>query len=344
MTVDTHDVQRPRAIVVGATFGAVYAEALAGPQSPVELVGLLSTGSVASVDLAERLGIPLYTQLDNLPHVDVAFVVVRSGVVGGDGAQICAQLLSRGIHVLQEQPVHADEIVSLLHVAAENSVLYAVNDFYSHVAPVRQFISAAKALDSATPLSYVHLRSSLHVVYPLFTILAKIVGPLTPARIVIPERTAGAFTAGRIVLGDVPVDLLVQNELCASDPDNHARLMHTITVGAEAGELVLTHTHGSTRWHPRPHPATPASDYPICEVVGIDFAPTAATVRNELWPEAVRSAATEFVNSIGRVRVVMSQRFIRATRLWSDFTSAMGPAMPIDPRPPLALSATDLAS
>ena len=54
--------RRPRAVVVGATFGAVYAEALAAPHSPVELVGLVSTGSVASAELADRLGVPLYTE------------------------------------------------------------------------------------------------------------------------------------------------------------------------------------------------------------------------------------------------------------------------------------------
>lgn len=74
--------RRPRAIVVGATFGAVYAEALAAADSPVELVGLASTGSAASAALADHLGVALYPDLDDLPRMDVAFVVVRSGVVG----------------------------------------------------------------------------------------------------------------------------------------------------------------------------------------------------------------------------------------------------------------------
>ncbi len=337
--------QRPRAIVVGATFGAVYAEALAAPHSPVELVGLLSTGSTASAELADRLGVPLYTGMGALPRVDVAFVVVRSGVVGGEGTQICEQLLARGIHVMQEQPVHADEILSLLRVAKANSTIYAVNDFYSRTAPMRQFICAARALDKMARIHYVHARSSIHVAYPLFTILAAVVGPLTPARIMVPQRsqsTESSFVAGRIVLGDVTVDLLIQNELCAKDPDNYARLMHTITVGSDAGELVLAHTHGSTRWHPRPH--AEAGVLQIAEPVGIDFQPTTAEVRNELWPDAVRLAATDFVESIEDARTAISQRFVRATRLWSDFTSAIGPATLIDPNPPLRVSASDLVA
>jgi thiazolinyl imide reductase len=325
--------RRPPAVVVGATFGALYAEALAAPESPVELVGLVSTGSAASAELADRLGVGLYTGVDDLPGVEVAFVVVRSGVVGGDGTRICGQLLSRGVHVLQEQPVHGDEILSLLRTAAANSVLYAVNDFYSHVAPVRQFLGAAQQLGDITPVSYVHARSSLQVIYPLFTILAGILGALTPATIAVPEHRHGPFVAGRMVLGEVPVDLAVQNELCATDPDNYARLMHTITVGSEAGELVLAHTHGSTRWHPRLH--TGVGDAPLSELVGAAFEPTSSQVRAELWPQAVRSAARQFISSIGRVRTGVSQRFVRATRLWADYTSAMGPATPIDAQPPV---------
>ena len=342
---------RLRAIVVGATFGAVYAEALAAPHSPVELVGLVSTGSAVSAKLADRLGVSLYTGLDGLPPVDVAFVVVRSGVVGGEGTQICEQLLSRGVHVMQEQPVHADEILSLLRIAKANSTLYAVNDFYSRVASMRQFICAARALDKIARIRYVHARSSIHVAYPLFTILGAVVGPLTPARIMVPqpfkeaESTESSFVAGRMVLGgDVTVDLLIQNELCANDPDNHARLMHTITVGSDAGELVLAHTHGSTRWHPRPHVEAAATDVQIAEPVGIDFEPTTAQVRNELWPDAVRLAASDFIESIDRARTIMSQRFVRATRLWSDFTSAMGPVTLIEPQPPVRVSASQLVA
>ena len=135
-------------------------------------------------------------------------------------------------------------------------------------------------------------------------------------------------------------DLLIQNELCANDPDNHARLMHTITAGSDAGELVLAHTHGSTWWHSRPHMEAGARQ--IAEPVGIDFEPTTADVRNGLWPDAVRLAAADFIESIERGRTPISQRFVRAVRLWSDFTSAIGPAMLIDPQPPVGVSASEL--
>lgn len=332
--------RRPRAVVVGATFGTVYAEALATPDSPVELVGLVSSGSAESRQLAARLQIPQYTGLDDLPSVDVAFVVVRSSVVGGQGERLANQLLARGIDVLQEQPVHADEMLPLARAAKESSARYAVNDFYSRVAPMRRFIGAARALDARSPIRYLHARSAIHVAYPLFAILGAIVGPLTPARLTAPEHTEGAFAAGRMVLGDVTVDLLIQNELCPQDPDNHARLLHAITVGSDCGELVLEHTHGPTRWHPRPRAGGGAMEVRIAQPVGADVEPTAAQVRNELWPDAIRSAAAEFVDQ----KISVSQRFLRTSRLWSEFTSAIGPAALIDPQPPAEISAAELAA
>lgn len=336
--------RRVRAVVVGATFGAIYAAALAAADSPVELIGLVSTGSPASSALADHLGVALYTDLDDLPPVDVAFVVVRSGVVGGAGFHISEQLLMRGIHVMQEQPVHAEEILSLLRVAKSNSAYYGVNDFYSRVAPMRQFIRAANTLDKLTGIRYVHARSSIHVVYPLFVILSNLIGPLTPAQITVPRQDRqGPFLAGRLVLGGVTVDLLIQNELCPSDPDNHARLMHSITVGSDAGELVLAHTHGSTRWHSRPRVEIAQGDSPIAELVGTEFEPTTTDVRNRLWPDAVRLAAADFIDSIDREAQMVSQRFVRATRLWSDFTSAMGPATSIEPESVIRVSAAQLS-
>ncbi|TXH34931.1 MAG: thiazolinyl imide reductase [Rhodospirillaceae bacterium] len=332
-------------MVVGATFGGLYAEALAAPHSPVELVGLLSTGSATSASLADRLGVSLYTDPGSLPAVDIAFVVVRSGVVGGEGTRICEQLLARGIHVMQEQPVHADEMLSLLRVAKASSTCYAVNDFYSRIAPVRQFIGAAQALGNRSRVRYLHARSSIHVAYPLFIIISAVVGPLTPARIMLPQRldgTESSFVSGRIMLGDVTVDLLIQNELCPSEPDSHARLMHSIAVGCDAGELVLAHTHGSTRWYRRPHAVAGWMDVQIAEPVGVDFEPTTLQVRNELWPNAIRLAAADFIESIDGADTMITQRFVRAARLWSDFTSAMGPATLIDPNPPVEIAASDL--
>ncbi|MEU7633168.1 Gfo/Idh/MocA family oxidoreductase [Nocardia sp. NPDC049220] len=332
--------RKPTAVLVGGTFGAVYAEALTSLNSPVELVGILGTGAGPARDLAHRLGLPLYTDPNALGPVDIALVVVRSGVVGGAGARISAELLERGIHVLQEQPVHADEIVELLRVAAQHGVRYGVNDFYSALAPVRRFVGAAQLLAARTPVRYVQARSAVQVVYPLFTMLADLVPALTPARVEILPPTPGAFDTGRITLGDIPVDLLIDNQLCPSDPDNYVRLMHEVTVGTDAGELVLTHTHGRTHWRRRQTGAV--ADRAIAETVGDADEPTTATIRERIWPDGVRRAVADFAGTIAAGRNPVSHRFIRAVRLWSEFTAAAGPATLIEPIEPPPITAEEL--
>jgi thiazolinyl imide reductase len=333
-------VGKPTAVVVGGTFGAVYAEALISPDSPVELVGILGTGAGPARELARRLGLPLYTDPGALGSVDIALVVVRSGVVGGAGARIGAELLDRGIHVLQEQPVHADEIVELLGVAARRGVRYGVNDFYGALAPVRRFVDATRALTARTPVRYIQARSAIQVAYPLFTMLADLVPALTPAKVEILAPTPGAFATGRVTLGDTPVDLLIDNQLCASDPDNYVRLMHEVTVGTDAGELVLTHTHGRTHWRRRQTGAV--ADRPITETVGDADEPTTALIRERIWPDGVRRAVADFTGAVASRRSPVSHRFIRAVRLWSEFTAAAGPATLIEPIEPPPITVEEL--
>lgn len=70
--------------------------------------GILARGSDNAVACAQGYNVPLYTDINQLPHngINVACVVVRSTVVGGQGTKLANDLLMRGIHVIQEHPVH----------------------------------------------------------------------------------------------------------------------------------------------------------------------------------------------------------------------------------------------
>ena len=46
--------------------------------------------------------------------VDIACVVVSGGINGGPGAELARALMARGIHVLQEHPLHHDELADCL--------------------------------------------------------------------------------------------------------------------------------------------------------------------------------------------------------------------------------------
>mgnify|MGYP000134536268 FL=1 len=76
----------------------------------------------------------------------MACVVIRSTAVGGKGTEIAGALLEKGIHVIQEHPVHYNDIVKLLKVAKENNCVYQVNSFYPNVKNVQEFIVKSNKL------------------------------------------------------------------------------------------------------------------------------------------------------------------------------------------------------
>lgn len=89
---------RLRTLVCGSRFGQFYLEALKALPEQFELVGLLVKGGKRSKKCAERYGIPLYTEVDQLPaDIDLACVVLRSGLMGGIGTEFSLKLLERGI-------------------------------------------------------------------------------------------------------------------------------------------------------------------------------------------------------------------------------------------------------
>lgn len=57
-------------------------------QYEFEVVGLLANGSNRSKLCADFYHVPLYTQIEDIPEVDIACVVIRSRAVGGSGTDI----------------------------------------------------------------------------------------------------------------------------------------------------------------------------------------------------------------------------------------------------------------
>ena len=98
---------KQRVLIVGAKFGEMYLNAFMQPPEGLELVGLLAQGSARSRELAHAFGIPLYTSPEQITRMpDIACIVVRSTVAGGTGTQLARHFLTRGVHVIQEHPLH----------------------------------------------------------------------------------------------------------------------------------------------------------------------------------------------------------------------------------------------
>src|SRR5690606_35173054 len=237
-------------------------------------------------------------------------VVVGSAVSGGPGGELALALLERGVHVIQEHPVHPDELAAALRTARGAGAVYHLNPFYRHTEPIRRFLAAARSLRERGPLLFADAASALQVLHPLLDVLALALGGLRP-RALGPPLTADPAVAAaetapqpyrvlQAALAGVPLTLRVQNQLHPSDGDNHALLWHRIARGTEHGVLTLADTHGPVLWQPRLHaprdahgrlrsagPGTEHLGEPATTVLDGTDAPPHRDVFQRLWPQAL---------------------------------------------------------
>lgn len=350
-----------RIVVCGTTFGRAHLAALARPGSPFELAGILARGSARSVALAERYGVPLYRDVDDLPAgTDAACVAVRAGVVGGPGSAIAAALVDRGVHVLQEHPVHADELADLLRAARRRGVVYRLNNHYLHVDAVRRFVDGARAQLRYGPPRYLDAATGVQVAYALVDILGRALPSLRPWAFAAspwpPElrRLTGAPPPLHPlygVLGGVPLTLRVHNQLDPDDPDNHAHLLHRISLGTDTGNLTLLNTHGPVLWSPRLHVAgtgdgtgDPHLALPSAATLGDPGGPAFTDVIGTVWPAAMASALAGFGAAVraGDDPMRLGQYHLTTTRIWQQLTTELGQPELIHATAPVPVGPSDL--
>jgi thiazolinyl imide reductase len=359
-----------RVVVCGTTFGQFYLAAFGRSEFPFDLVGILARGSSRSRTCAERHGVPLFTDPAQLPaDVDIACVVVRSGVVGGPGTELAKALMRRGIHVLQEHPVHHDELLECLSHAHRHGVVYHLNAFYSHLEPVRRFTTAARRLFMHERPRFIDAACAIQVAYPLFDILAGALGGLRPwwlgesklpsdelrdiCESDIPFRSIDGAIAG------IPLTLRVQNQIDPEDPDNHLHLLHRITFGTLSGNLMLVNTHGPVLWNPRFHVAPSLREsitshdaaegplaLPSAMPLGSVEAPSFREIVLSLWPDAVRRALSQLRAAIdnGEQSRHHAQAHLAVARLWQDATVHLGYPDLVSGREPQSESATKVVT
>ncbi|GAB3497620.1 Gfo/Idh/MocA family oxidoreductase [Amycolatopsis cihanbeyliensis] len=330
-----------RVVVAGTGFGRVYLEAVRRHPEEFALAGILARGSDYSVACAVRHGVPLFTTVDEVPgEVEAACVVVRPGTIGGAGTELARALLRRGIHVLQEHPLRADEITECLRAAAEGGAAYAVNTLYPRLRPVRRFLAAAEFLRRGRPPAFLDAACNSQVAYPLLDILGRAAGGLRPWALGEPSpRGAHPFRALPAVIGGVPVTLRVQNQVHPDDPDNHSYLLHRVTLGHEGGALTLADTHGPVLWNPRLHsprdgtgrlvmagPGTERLAVPSTVQLGAERPGSYHEVLAALWPDAVaeslRVLRRDIEHPAGRGRG--GQWALGVSQLWGELTARIG--------------------
>lgn len=255
--MSTPTTRNRRVLVVGAKFGELYLNAFIEPQPGLELAGLLATGSARARQLAHAFGIPLYTAPEQVPDdIDMVCVVVRSTVVGGAGSALARTFLQRGMHVLQEHPLHPDDIASLQTLAAQRRLVYRVNSFYPHTPAGRCWIDRAqrvrRLLDGEAP-RFAHLVTSRQLLYSSLDLLLQACGTDTATVERLPDGDDPAFHTLRLRLAGGTAILRLQSYLDPDDPDLHSLAMHQLTLGWPAGYLSLEASHGPVLWTPALH-------------------------------------------------------------------------------------------
>ncbi|MFZ5638784.1 MAG: Gfo/Idh/MocA family oxidoreductase [Pseudomonadota bacterium] len=353
-------MKRPWQVVVcGTKFGRVYAAALAKGIDDLQLAGIIARGSQRSVDCARFHGVPLYESIDDLPSsVDAACVIVGAGIAGGKGTEIATALLGRGVAVLQEHPMHHDELARVASVAVRNRTVHQLCTLYPYTENIGRFVRAARALRNVQPLLYADITCAVQFKLSAFDILCRILDrvrpwsfeslPFSPAS----NAPQSPWRSIQGVLGGLPIVIRLQNQLHATDPDNYSHAMHRITLGTASGSLVLTDTNGPILWFPRPHiPLSiqqaeepeacidPALDLAACTVVHAGSGDWRDVIGRQ-WRDAARRAVALVRRRVeGEQEPYDSQYYLALTRVLHDFDKTVGPpelirdppVVPLDP-------------
>jgi len=330
-----------KVVVCGTTFGQFYCEALLRLKEQFEFVGILAKGSERSRKCAEKYNVKLYGSVEELNEtIDIACVVVRAAVMGGSGSNIANKLLNKGIHVIQEQPVHYKEIETCVKVAKKNNVKYFVADLYKNLSSVKAFIKASKIILEKTKPIYIDAGVASQVSFPLIEILAETLNSIKPFQIKNVDRESGPFHILTATIRDVPIIFQVHNEVNPHEPDNYMHYLHRITIGTNSGRICLEDIQGPVRWHNKMH-------FPLDADLGSCFSGE--------WPEALKILCsldlgnfkqntlgevfkTEWVEAIANdlffVKEMLSEepgklnmyyaRLISNARIWHEFTEHLG--------------------
>ena len=310
-------------IVCGTNFGRFYIAALLRENPDFRLAGILAKGSERSRVLAAELNVPLYTAPEEVAGtVDIACVVLKSTLLGGPGTRVATALLKRGIHVLQEHPVHPTEIRQCREIARTAGVVYHVNSHFVNVRPVRTFIAYAREAAAHRPPAFMDVSTAL--LYSTLDIIGRALGTLTPYAFGDPIAWDDAVT-GKMrpdvmpykclqgVIGGVPVTFQLQNFFDPEDVDHNYLVMHRLSIGSDSGNVSLLGSQGPVIWNQGfPVPDLPAegADIPAEDdgsmawfrgnygrytspssvpLTGEAF-PTYGDVTTGLWPEAMLRA------------------------------------------------------
>ncbi|WP_409069397.1 Gfo/Idh/MocA family oxidoreductase [Clostridium sp. FAM 1755] len=347
-----------RIVVCGTNFGRMYLGGVNMLGESGKLVGILSGGSKQSKACADENNVPLYTSVDELDKsmVDIVCIAVKSSVTGGKGTDIALKCLEKGISVLQEQPVHYDDVWKCYKTAIKNNCYYAVNSFYSNVNAGKTFIEYGKKLIKKAKPLFIDASSSVQVSYPLVDLLGKLFGSVSPCEIKRISEKDGLMTVLEGKICDVPLIIKGENRIVAQDPDNYALLFHKIILYTESGQLVLDNSIGLVLWEPRyyiPHTEDGRLDFygdneysrlPVTEILNKeDLNNTYKDIYEKIWPGGIANVLRDFISSMDKpLNKKNMQYHLNICKFWNDVGRSLGTIQIIEEPEIVSLKAEDI--
>lgn len=337
-------MKKLRVIVCGVVFGKYYIEGISRLSEQFELVGIVSTGSKRSCDIAEKYNVPLLTDVDSITkeQVDLACVVVKSSIVGGKGTELAVKFLEKGIHVIQEQPIYAEDYKKCLVVAKKAGCKYQLNTFYPNLHAVRKFLDVSSELQKNMPITYIKAESSVQVLFPMLAILNELLGGLSPYGI---ERLSGERTQRFAILNGeikkVPLTFIIDNQMDVTAPESNLTMFHRLTIGTPKGTLMLTDTHGTVIWTPVFHEdlktAIPGdvdsvADIPAQEDLFPDGVGKLGDIVWDKWPVCMMKSLTKMYKEIEEKKFITmeNQKALTICQMWNEIGNLLGTYEQVD--------------
>lgn len=237
-----------KCIVCGSRFGQFYIEALKKMPN-INLHGLLASGSERSIDCANHYQIQLYNDVDELPDdIDLACIAIKSEVQGGKGNLIAESLLKRGIDVIFEQPLSEKEYISLFKLAKKEKRYFTVCNLYSQLPSVQNFIQNFKFIKKEQSIKYINVEFATQLSYPVAQLLSLLIPEIKNIEFSNSKKEDGPFQFLSTTINETQLNLIAYNEAVENEIDNFMRLLFSIKIGFEGGELNLLDPQGDVFW------------------------------------------------------------------------------------------------
>ena len=287
-----------RVLLCGTKYGKAYLPSIFESDN-LDLVGILASGSLRSLKMADQSGVPLFSTVEEINiEIDCACVAIGSE----SGLEIALKLLSRKIPVLIEHPITDHSYRRLCQVATTYSTNVYINTHFTYLSSISDFIvSNQRMLKRDSPI-VVQGACNSRTLFSMLEILSRIFGVKILSTISISEIPGNNnYYQLNFKFGNTPFAVNYQAWRKSVDDSTDSPLGHQCSVTYPQGVLSLCGTYGPCIWHPLISAAVPLN----CPIFGfvekhnkLQYLPTVADIIEDR-KKANRNAICDLLRASG---------------------------------------------